>query len=56
MSKSVLVIDTPRTCMRCPFGLIIGDYFFCVITIYKDGAARQIRDDLYGLKNKIGVH
>lgn len=50
MSKSVLVIDTPRTCMRCPFGLIIGDYFFCVITIYKDGAARQIRDDLYGVK------
>ena len=52
MSKSVLVIDTPRTCMRCPFGLIIGDYFFCVIAIYKDGAARQIRGDLYGVKKQ----
>ena len=52
MSKSVLVIDTPRTCMRCPFGLIIGDYFFCIITIDKDGAARQIRDDLYGVKKQ----
>lgn len=40
MNKSVLVMDTPRTCMRCPFGLISGDYFFCVITIDKDGATR----------------
>ena len=31
MSKSVLVIDTPITCMRCPFGLFISDYIFCVI-------------------------
>ena len=48
MSKSVLVIDTPITCMRCPFGLFISDYIFCVITIDKDGAAKQIRNDLYG--------
>jgi hypothetical protein len=52
MNKSVLVMDTPRTCMRCPFGLISGDYFFCIITIDKDGAARQIRDDLYGVKKQ----
>ena len=52
MSKSVLVIDTPKTCMRCPFGLIIGDYFFCAITIDKDGAVKQIRDDLYGVKKQ----
>lgn len=38
--------------MRCPFGLIIGDYFFCTITIDKDGVARQIRDDLYGVKKQ----
>lgn len=52
MSKSVLVVDTPKTCMRCPFGLIIGDYFFCAITIDKDGAAKQIRGDLYGVKKQ----
>lgn len=52
MSKSVLVIDTPKTCMRCPFGLIIGGYFFCAITIDKDGAFKQIRDDLYGIKKQ----
>ena len=52
MSKSVLVIDTPKTCMRCPFGLIFGDYFFCAITIDKDGAVKQIRDDLYGVKKQ----
>lgn len=52
MSKSVLVIDTPETCMRCPFGLIIGGYFFCAITIDKDGAFKQIRDDLYGIKKQ----
>ena len=52
MGKSVLVIDTPKTCMRCPFGLIIGGYFFCVITIDKDGAFKQIRDDLYGIKKQ----
>lgn len=52
MSKSALVIDTPKTCMRCPFGLFIGDYIFCVITIDKDGAARQIRNDLYGIKRQ----
>ena len=56
MSKSVLVIDTPRTCMRCPFGLIIGDYFFCVITIYKDGLLGKLEMIYMGLKNKIGVH
>lgn len=38
--------------MRCPFGLIIGDYFFCTITIDKDGAAKQIRGDLYGVKKQ----
>lgn len=52
MSKSVLVIDTPITCMRCPFGLFISDYIFCVITIDKDGAAKQIRNDLYGIKRQ----
>ena len=52
MSKSVLVIDTPETCMRCPFGLIVSDYFFCAITIDKDGAAKQIRGDLYGIKRQ----
>ena len=52
MCKSVLVIDTPKTCMRCPFGLIIGGYFFCAITIDKDGAFKQIRDDLYGIKKQ----
>lgn len=52
MSKSALVIDTPKTCMRCPFGLIIGGYFFCAITIDKDGAFKQIRDDLYGIKKQ----
>lgn len=52
MSKSVLVIDTPKTCMRCPFGLIVGDYFFCAITIDKDGATNQIRGDLYGVKKQ----
>lgn len=52
MNKSVLVIDTPKTCMRCPFGLIIGGYFFCAITIDKDGAFKQIRDDLYGIKKQ----
>lgn len=30
--------------------MIIGDYFFCAITIDKDGAAKQIRGDLYGVK------
>lgn len=38
--------------MRCPFGLIIGGYFFCAITIDKDGAFKQIRDDLYGIKKQ----
>ncbi len=52
MNKSVLVIDTPITCMRCPFGLIIGGYFFCAITIDKDGVFKQIRDDLYGIKKQ----
>lgn len=52
MNKSVLVIDTPKTCMRCPFGLIIGGYFFCAITIDKDGVFKQIRDDLYGIKKQ----
>lgn len=52
MSKSVLVMDTPKTCMRCPFGLIVGDYFFCAITIDKDGAAKQIRGALYGVKKQ----
>lgn len=52
MSKSVLVVDTPKTCMRCPFGLFISDYIFCVITIDKDGAAKQIRNDLYGIKRQ----
>ena len=52
MSKSVLVIDTQKTCMRCPFGLIVGDYFFCAITIDKDGAAKQIRGALYGVKKQ----
>lgn len=49
MSKSALVIDTPKTCMRCPFGLIIGDYFFCAITIDKDGAG----DDIYKIPRNI---
>lgn len=52
MNKSALVIDTPITCMRCPFGLFINDYIFCVITIDKDGAAKQIRNDLYGIKRQ----
>lgn len=52
MNKSVLVMNTPKTCMRCPFGLIIGGYFFCAITIDKDGAFKQIRDDLYGIKKQ----
>ena len=52
MSKSVLVIDTPITCMRCPFGLFISDYIFFVITIDIDGAAKQIRNDLYGIKRQ----
>lgn len=52
MSKSVLVIDTPKSCMRCHFGLIIGNYFFCAITIDKDGVFKQIRNDLYGVKKQ----
>lgn len=35
-----------------PFWFDYGDYFFCVITIDKDGTARQIRDDLYGVKKQ----
>lgn len=38
--------------MRCPYGLIVSDYFFCAITIDKDGAAKQIRADLYGVKKQ----
>lgn len=56
MSKSVLVIDTPITCMRCPFGLFISDYIFCVIKQTKTVLLSKLEMIYMGLKDKIGVH
>ena len=51
MSKSVLVMDTPKMCMGCPFAWPVDDYsFVCIIAYDEDGDCKAISDDSYGKK------
>lgn len=51
MSKSVLVIDTPKMCMGCLFAWPVDDYsFVCIIAYDEDGDYKAISDDSYGKK------
>lgn len=51
MNKSVLVMDTPKMCMGCPFSWPVDDYYFvCIIAYDEDGDYKAISDDSYGKK------
>lgn len=55
MSKSVLVIDTPKSCYNCPFGTEYYDIFYkgnCELAEHLGKIMTLVTEEYYGFESK----